>query len=112
MLINSHMDTLVVNAMHQYNVAASRMGLPSRTKAVEKLADDLSKCSDNVKVSIACVFGLSVAVMTLYMSRTFKTPWETQARRSMAKWMATTMTFKRSSTRCSGQTPASRARRC
>ena len=50
MLINSHMDTLVVNAMHQYNVAASRMGLPSRTKAVEKLADDLSKCSDNVKV--------------------------------------------------------------
>ena len=61
MLINSHMDTLVVNAMHQYNVAASRMGLPSRTKAVEKLADDLSKCSDNVKVSIVClstIYGL------------------------------------------------------
>ena len=110
MLINSHMDTLVVNAMHQYNVAASRMGLPSRTKAVEKLADDLSKCSDNVKVS-NCLHLWALRSCHDTVSRTFKTPWATRAKRCTASRMPTTTTFRRSSTRYLGPTPASRARR-
>ena len=80
MLVNSHMDTLMVNAMQQYNVAASRMvamaklqralwgavaklkepqGLPARTAEVEKLAGELTE-----RVESVAAFQVRAAITT------------------------------------------------
>lgn len=43
-ILNSHVDTAIINAMRQYSAAASKLGLPDKTSEVQRLTDELSEC--------------------------------------------------------------------
>ena len=45
-ILNSHLDTAIINAMKQYSAAAGRLGLPDKTSEVQRLTEELSDCMD------------------------------------------------------------------
>ena len=48
-VVSSHVDTLVIDAMKQYSMAASRLGLPDRAAEVHALHDDMQDHQSEMK---------------------------------------------------------------
>jgi hypothetical protein len=46
-ILNSHVDSAIINAMRQYSTAASRLGLQGKTTEVQNLTEELAECLDH-----------------------------------------------------------------